>query len=287
MKLIQRFIRYSFNQQNTKIRKSRRQNENVNENVNDKTLMSSKDENENEDKDDKTLMSSNEDDYEIIKTLMHSHEYVETTNQNEKNIIIKKLNDHLDKIIDKSKSFEDQIKSIRKVENLNEYCFINDYGDKELEFKIFKLKLAHLSNIIDKKLFKQIFGHTLEKLANKLINTTSEEENQTIAKNIDKNRDRLYEEDDFRDYVIQPSDRRIDLIEAIKLILNFSKAFSKKLGIANIGDRTQCYSDKFKKMRCEIQECGKYQSCRMFIENTLAFGSRNNNERCKNTISYF
>ena len=144
-----------------------------------------------------------------------------------------------------------------------------------------------MSNIIDKKLFKQIFGHTLEKLANKLINTTSEEENQTIAKNINKNRDRLYEEDDFRDYVIQPSDRRIDLIEAIKLILNFSKAFSKKLGIANIGDRTQCYSDKFKKMRCEIQECGKYQSCRMFIENTLAFGSRNNNERCKNTISYF
>ena len=106
MKLIQRFIRYSFNQQNTKIRKSRRQNENVNENVNDKTLMSSKDENENEDKDDKTLMSSNEDDYEIIKTLMHSHEYVETTNQNEKNIIIKKLNDHLDKIISESKSFE-------------------------------------------------------------------------------------------------------------------------------------------------------------------------------------
>ena len=26
----------------------------------------------------------------------------------------------------------------------------------------------------------------------------------------------------------------------------------------------------FKKMKCEIQECGKYQPCRMFIENTLA-----------------
>ena len=23
-------------------------------------------------------------------------------------------------------------------------------------------------------------------------------------------------------------------------------------------------------MRCKIQECGKYQPCRMFIENTLA-----------------
>ena len=87
--------------------------------------------------------------------------------------------------------------------------------------------------------------------------------------------------------MIQLSDRRIDLIEAIKLILNFSKASSKKHGIENIGDRTQYYFDKFKKMRCEIHECGKNQSCRMFIENTLAFGSRNNNERCKNTISYF
>ena len=55
---------------------------------------------------------------------------------------VKELNDYLDEIIDKSKSFEDQIKSIRKVENLNEYCFINDYGDKELKFKVFKLKLA-------------------------------------------------------------------------------------------------------------------------------------------------
>ena len=75
-------------------------------------------------------------------------------NQNNSNII-KQLADSLDKIIGKSKSFEDQIKSIREVENLNEYYFINNYGDKELEFKIFKLKLAYLSNIIDKKIFNE------------------------------------------------------------------------------------------------------------------------------------
>ena len=75
-------------------------------------------------------------------------------NQNNSNII-KQLTDSLDKIIGKSKSFEDQIKSIREVENLNEYYFINNYGDKELEFKIFKLKLAYLSNIIDKKIFNE------------------------------------------------------------------------------------------------------------------------------------
>ena len=57
-----------------------------------------------------------------------------------KNKITEKLNDHLDKIIDKSKSFEDQIESLEKVENLEEYYFINDFGDKELESKIFILK---------------------------------------------------------------------------------------------------------------------------------------------------
>ena len=86
--------------------------------------MSSNEDNEN----DKTLMTSTDDDNE-------------TVNQNNNNMI-KQLNHFFDEIIDKSKSFEDQIKFIRKVENLNEYCFINDYGDKELKFKVFKLKLA-------------------------------------------------------------------------------------------------------------------------------------------------
>ena len=87
---------------------------------------------------------------------------------NDNDNIIKQLNDSLDEIIDKTKSFEDQIKSFKKVKNLGEYWHINDYGDKELKFKIFKLKLAYLSNIIDKKLLEQIFGHTFETLVNKL-----------------------------------------------------------------------------------------------------------------------
>ena len=60
------------------------------------------------------MSSNDDDDDEIIKILISSNEYDETMNQNKKNIIIKKLNDHSDKIIDKSKSFEDQIKSIKK-----------------------------------------------------------------------------------------------------------------------------------------------------------------------------
>ena len=135
-------------------------------------------------------MSSNEDDDDdIIKILMYSNGYdEETMNQKKKIIIIiiKKLSDYLDEIIDKSKSFEDQIKSIKKVKDLDDSDHVNDFGNKELKFKIFKLKLAHLSNEIDEKLFEQIFGHTIEALADKLINTTNKEENQIIVRNIEK-----------------------------------------------------------------------------------------------------
>ena len=104
-----------------------------------------------------------------------------TMSQNKKNKI-KELNDYLDEIIDISKSFEVQINQIRKVENLEEYYFINNFGDKELKFKIFKLRLAHLSNEIDKDLFEQKLDHKFETLANKLINTTNKEENHQLRR---------------------------------------------------------------------------------------------------------
>ena len=81
-----------------------------------------------------------------------------------------------------------------------------------------------MSNEIDGKLFKQILGQTLIKLANKLINTTNKEENQIIVNNNKKTKESLYEEDETSyDYVIQPGERRVDLLDAINLILNFNK----------------------------------------------------------------
>ena len=135
--------------------------------------------------------------------------------QNEKKEIIKRLNDDFDKIINISKSFEDQIKSIRKVKNLNEYYDMHDYDNKELKLKIFKLQIARLSNIINEKLFEQIFGHTLIKLANKVINTT-DKENQIIVKNINKNIDKLHEMDD---------DKWVDLYDAANIILDFNERY--------------------------------------------------------------
>ena len=139
--------------------------------------MSSKDENEKLKDENEKLKEEKENKNENVnendETLMWSNEDDETMRENK----IKELNDYLDEIIDKSKSLE-------KVENPEEYYFINNFHDKELKFKIFKLKLAHLSNEIDEKLFEQIFGHALIKLADKLINTTNKEENQIIVKNI-------------------------------------------------------------------------------------------------------
>ena len=86
-----------------------------------------------------------------------------------------------------------------------------------------------MSNEINEKLFKQIFGHTLIKLADKLINTTNKEENQIIVKNIEKNKDKLFKQDEFYDWVIQPSDQHINLIDSIDLILNFNETIQLDL----------------------------------------------------------
>ena len=111
----------------------------------------------------------------------------------------------------------------KKKEDLKGFWPYNDFADKELKFKYFKIELADLSNEINEELFKQIHGHTLETLANKLINTTNKEENKIIVKNINENKEKLYKQDDYYNFVIQPSDQRIDLIDAIKLILDFKK----------------------------------------------------------------
>ena len=63
-----------------------------------------------------------------------------------------------------------------------------------------------MSNIIGEKLFEQIFGYKFKILGNKLTNTTNKKENQIIVNNINKNKDKLYEMDEFNDWVIQPSD---------------------------------------------------------------------------------
>ena len=54
-----------------------------------------------------------------------------------------------------------------------DYC----EDSKETNPRLFKSKFAHIFNNVDNNLFKEIFGLTSVKLADKLINTTSKEEN--------------------------------------------------------------------------------------------------------------
>ena len=86
-------------------------------------------------------MSSNEDNENENENDNENEDDDETMSQNEK---IRDLNDLLDEIIDKSKSFEEQIKLLEKIEDLEEYWFMKDYDDNKLKFKKFKLRLAHV-----------------------------------------------------------------------------------------------------------------------------------------------
>ena len=87
-----------------------------------------------------------------------------------------------------------------------------------------------MSNEIDKKLFEQIFGHTLIKLADKLINTTNKKENQIIVKNIEKNKDKLFEMKNYsNEWVVQPNSECINLLDTIDLILDFNETIQLDL----------------------------------------------------------
>ena len=58
---------------------------------------------------------------------------------------------------------------------------------------------------------------------------SKEEENQVIVNNIDENKEKLYQKDEmgpFYDYVIQPNNRRNNLIDTINLLLDFNEKFN-------------------------------------------------------------
>ena len=116
---------------------------------------------------------------------------------------------------------------LKKRNYLDEYGHEGYYhSNKELNLRIFKAKFAYLLNDIDENLFEELFGHRFVALADKLINTTNKEEYQIIINDIEKNRDKLYGQDDFNNFIIQPGYKHIDLIDAAKIILEFNEVLS-------------------------------------------------------------
>ena len=94
--------------------------------------------------------------------------------------------------------------------------------NKETNLRLFKLKLAHIFNDVDDNLFTEIFGFTSVELADKLINTTSKEDNQMIIDHIEIKRDKVFEQE-YGKFVIQPPHKRTDLLDTVEVILEFNK----------------------------------------------------------------
>ena len=100
--------------------------------------------------------------------------------------------------------------------------------NKEINLRIFKLKLAHIFNDVDDNLFKEMFGLTSVGLADKLINTTSKKENQMLVNDVETNRDKSFEQE-YGKFVIQPPHKRSDLLGTVKVILEFHKTIQPYL----------------------------------------------------------
>ena len=78
----------------------------------------------------------------------------ENENDDEQCYEIKQLNDWF-KTTDQTKSLEEQIE-ILKTKDLEEYWYVGYYhGDKELNYKTFKAKAAHLLNDLFEKFLKK------------------------------------------------------------------------------------------------------------------------------------
>ena len=114
---------------------------------------------------------------DLLKTIFDNNNDKESVNDNDDDEYykIKQINNWFKKT-DKTKSFEEQIEILKTIDFLDEYWHDYYHDDKELNNKIFKVKVAYLVNDVDEELFKKIFDHTFVKLADKLLNTTSKED---------------------------------------------------------------------------------------------------------------
>ena len=76
----------------------------------------------------------------MMMMMMMMKQWIKT----KKTEIIEGLSNNIDELIDQSKLFEDQIESLKKLEDLKEYWFMKDFDDIQLKFKTFKLKLENV-----------------------------------------------------------------------------------------------------------------------------------------------
>ena len=165
--------------------------------------------------------SDNKSDYESDNESYNESDNESDDKKDKHYFEIRQLNSWFETIY-QTKSLEEQIELLtEKGEFLSEYWYVGYYHDnKELNYKPFKAKAAHLLTDLDNQLFEKIFGYTFVALVDKLINTVDKEENQTIVDNIENNKDITFGEYKFDKAVIKQSG---DLIDAAKIILEINE----------------------------------------------------------------
>ena len=199
-------------------------NNNSNSSNNDESNNNNENENENANKNESVNKDKNENESEN-----ESENENENENDDEQYYEIKQINNSFKNIYE-TKSLKDQIDILKEVADLNDYWYVKYYEDnKETNLRLFKLKLAHVFNDVDDNLFKEIFGFTSVELADKLINTTSKEENQMLINDIEINRDKIFEQDEYSKFVIEQAHKRGDLLHTVKAILEFNKTIQPYL----------------------------------------------------------
>ena len=66
-------------------------------------------------------------------------------------------------------------------------------------------------------------------ILDKLTNITSKEENQMFVNDIEINRNKIFEQDKYGKFVIQPTHKRGDLLDTVRVILRFNEVLSLDL----------------------------------------------------------
>ena len=191
----------------------------------------------------KTIFNVNESKNESINVNKNENERVseserenenknENENENESDdgqYFLKKINNDFKKI-NETESLEDQINILKKVPNLNDYWYSEYYEDnKDINLKLFKIKLTRVLNDANNNLFKKIFSIAPVKMADMLINTTKKEKNQMVINNIEIKKYKIFEQDKNSQYVIKSAHKRDDLLDTIKVILDFNKTIQPYL----------------------------------------------------------
>ena len=143
-------------------------NDNDNDNHNDSHNDNHNDDNdsaiESDTDDDSTNEEENEEEHHNEKDDNENDDDENGDDENRR--MIKQINNYF-KMIDESESFENQINLLRKMDYLDDWWHQSyDDDDEELNLKIYELKSAYISNVVDNMSFEKILGHTFVTLAN-------------------------------------------------------------------------------------------------------------------------